>query len=84
MNELKDTIEMMTSADYKERFKAEYLQLTIRITKLDKMLLDYVSGVLPFKPKCSSFLLSKQLDSMIEYQEYLKIRAELEGINLKE
>ena len=25
--ELKETIEMMTSADYKERFKAEYYQL---------------------------------------------------------
>lgn len=24
--ELKDTVEMMTSSDYKERFKAEYYQ----------------------------------------------------------
>ena len=30
--ELKDTIEMMVSVDYKERFKAEYLQLKIRMT----------------------------------------------------
>lgn len=28
--ELKDTVEMMLSADYKERFKAEYYQLKIR------------------------------------------------------
>lgn len=28
--ELKDTIEMMTSDDYKERFKAEYYQTKIR------------------------------------------------------
>ena len=27
---LKDTIEMMTSTDYKERFRAEYYQLEIR------------------------------------------------------
>ena len=28
--ELNETIEMMQSADYKERFKAEYYQLKIR------------------------------------------------------
>lgn len=30
MNELKDTIELMNSSDYKDRFKAEYYQLEIR------------------------------------------------------
>lgn len=30
MNELKDTIELMNSSDYKDRFKAEYYQLKIR------------------------------------------------------
>ena len=28
MNELKDTIELMNSSDYKDRFKAEYYQLS--------------------------------------------------------
>ncbi len=37
MYELKDTIEGMTSADYKERFKAEYQQVKIRYDKLDAM-----------------------------------------------
>lgn len=32
MNELKDTIELMNSSDYKDRFKAEYYQLKIRYT----------------------------------------------------
>ena len=30
MMELKETVEMMNSADYKERFKAEYQQVVIR------------------------------------------------------
>ena len=34
--ELKDTIEMMNSDDYKERFKAEYYQTKIRYEKLKK------------------------------------------------
>lgn len=37
MNELKDTIELMNSSDYKDRFKAEYYQLKIRYTKLHAM-----------------------------------------------
>ena len=32
--ELKDTIELMQSGDYRERFKAEYLQTKIRHEKL--------------------------------------------------
>lgn len=38
MNELKETVELMLSNDYKERFKAEYYQLKIRIDRLDNML----------------------------------------------
>lgn len=34
MKELKDTITMMNSEDYKERFKAEYSQTKIRYEKL--------------------------------------------------
>ena len=36
--ELKNTINMMESADYKERFKAEYYQLAIRFRKITEML----------------------------------------------
>ena len=36
--ELKDTVEMMSSEDYKERFKAEYYQVKIRYGKLKYML----------------------------------------------
>ena len=32
--ELKDTIELMNSSDYKERFKAEYWQTKIRGVEL--------------------------------------------------
>lgn len=36
--ELRDTVVMMESADYKERFKAEYYQNAIRCEKLKAML----------------------------------------------
>lgn len=35
---LQDTVELMNSADYKERFKAKYYQLANRFKKLKKML----------------------------------------------
>lgn len=42
--ELKDTITMMQSEDYKERFKAEVYQLDIRIGKLNNMLSAWSAG----------------------------------------
>ena len=42
-SELYETIEMMKSTDYNERFMAEFYQLKIRITKLDSFLSFKVS-----------------------------------------
>ena len=81
--ELKDTIEMMVSVDYKERFKAEYLQLKIRINGLRNMLKKYKAGTLTFKPSCSYDLLNGQLKAMEMYAQYLKERAEIENIELE-
>ena len=44
--ELQDTIELMKSSDFKDRFKAEYYQLDIRIKKLSDMLDKYKAGTL--------------------------------------
>ena len=79
---LKDTVEMMESADYKERFKAEYLQLEIRVNGLRNMLKKYKDGTLTFKPSCSYDLLNGQLKAMELYATYLDERADIEGINL--
>lgn len=81
--ELKETVKMMESVDYKERFKAEYLQLKIRITGLKNMLKKYKSGTLNFKPSCSYDLLNGQLKAMEMYASYLEERAEIEKIELK-
>lgn len=48
--ELKDTIELMQSADYKDRFKAEYYQTKIRYEKLHSMTIKYEAGTLDFEP----------------------------------
>ncbi|MGN9161218.1 crAss001_48 related protein [Clostridium sulfidigenes] len=80
--ELKETIEMMQSDDYKERFKAEYLQLKIRMNGLGNMLKKYKEGTLTFKPSCSYDLLNGQFKAMDTYASYLEERAEIENIEL--
>ena len=80
--ELKDTIEMMQSDDFKERFRAEYYQTKIRYDKLDAMTVKYEAGTLQFTPNCSLELLKEQKSYMGNYIRCLKIRAEIEGIEL--
>lgn len=82
--ELKNTIEMMDNADYKERFKAEYYQLTIRKEKLEAMLEKYKAGTLPFTPNCSYEILYEQVVYMKQYQRILEERARIENVDLKE
>ena len=80
--ELKDTIEMMNSADYKERFKAEYYQTKIRYEKLHRMCIKYEAGTLDFTPNCPLDLLKEQKAAMGNYLRCLEIRAEVEGVAL--
>lgn len=80
--ELKDTINMMTSADYKDRFRAEYWQLKIRLEKLRKMITKYRAGTLGFTPACSLELLKEQVEPMQLYLDVLEVRAEIEGVQL--
>lgn len=81
---LQETIEMMNSSDFKERFRAEYFQLTNRIGGLTVMLDKYREGKLPFKPNCSYDLLHGQLKAMHLYATYLEERAVIENIDLQE
>lgn len=80
--ELKDTIPQMNSEDYKERFKAEYNQLKIRLEKLHSFLVKYDAGTLCFQPTCPIEVLITQEKHMRNYLTTLEVRAEIEGIEL--
>lgn len=79
---LSDTVDMMNSSDYKERFKAEYYQTKIRYNKLHTMCLKYEAGKLDFTPTCSLELLKEQKQAMGHYLYCLELRAVYEGIEL--
>ena len=80
--ELKETVEMMQSADYKERFRAEYHQTKIRYEKLHRMIVKYEARTLDFEPDCPIELLKEQAKHMGRYLYTLEVRAEIEDIEL--
>ena len=92
--ELKDTIKLMDSEDYKERFKAEYYQTKIRYEKLKKLNnkieafqhldLDYDKKNIMEEPKhdCPATMLTEQQYLMGKYLHILEVRAEIEKIEL--
>lgn len=73
--ELKDTIDFMLSDDYKDRLKAEYLQLQIRVNKIMKSLKNNDK---------SKKLRQMQLTPMLQYKTILAMRLEEAGIEIKE
>lgn len=88
---LTDTIALMGSEDYKERFKAEYYQTKIRYEKLKKfntkieaaqrtMCCD--NAVEEPEHDCPPGLLLEQQHTMEQYLHLLEVRAVIEGIEL--
>ena len=80
--QLKDTVEMMTSKDFKERFKAEYYQLLIRFDGLTSLLNKWENNMLDFEPKCTKEILESQVIFMQGYIDILRLRAQIEEIDL--
>lgn len=81
-NELRETIKMMNSEDYKERFKAEYYQVVIRYQKLKNMLDKWDEGTLKFSPTCPRSTYNMQITAMTDYIAVLEARAVMEGVEL--
>ncbi len=80
---LKDTCDMMTSKDYKERFRAEYMQVVIRYGKLKNMLDNWDRGALNFVPTCPRSTYNMQVRAMADYIAVLEARAVMEGVDLQ-
>lgn len=81
---LSDTVEMMNSADYKARFKAEYAQLVIRYNGLKNMLDKWDSGTLEFEPTCPRSTYNMQIKAMVDYIAVLEARSVMENVGLKD
>ena len=84
--ELKETVELMNSEDYKERFVAEYRQVKIRYEKLknfcNKIEVEEMLGKEMTKHDCPLELLREQQKYMGLYLSVLEKRALIENIVL--
>ncbi len=81
---LNETVKMMTSEDYKERFKAEYAQLIIRYYGLRNMLEKWDNGTLEFEPTCPRSTYNMQIKAMTDYIAVLEARAVMENVDLED
>ena len=79
---LRDTVGLMQSSDYKDRFKAEFWQTKIRYNKLHRMVVKYEANTLDFTPTTPLNILKKQLHYMGMYLYVQELRAQLEGVEL--
>lgn len=80
--ELAATADGMVSADYKDRFVAEYVQIKNRYNGLMKMVAQWDNGSLQFTPTCPRETYNFQLRAMKDYMDILVVRAKIEGIEL--
>lgn len=84
--ELKETIELMCSEDYKERFVAEYHQVKIRYEKLknfcNQIEVEEMLGKEVTKHDCPLELLREQQKYMGLYLSVLEKRALIENVEL--
>lgn len=79
---LNGTVEGMTSKNYRERFCAEYAQISIRLEGLQRMLDKWDNGKLEFTPTCPRATYNFQVKAMREYKDILEVRAAIENIDL--
>lgn len=78
---LVETVNLMCSRDFKDRFIAEYAQLVIRLSKLNDVL-NNTSDVSHEVDDTTRALMLKQRDAMESYKMCLKKRADILGIDL--
>lgn len=88
---LHDTVEMMQSTDYKERFRAEYWQTRIRYERLKAFnnrieaaeATNFLENAVTMpKHDCPFDMLRHQQSIMGEYLHILEVRAIIEGVEL--
>lgn len=86
ITDLSQTVELMSSNNYKERFIAEYAQIEIRTKRLERVLKSLEDNTCPkcFTPTCDIEILKSQYKTMNAYRATLIFRAAIEEIELPE
>ena len=78
--DLSETVDLMSSPDYKIRLVAEYIQTKIRYEKLHDLIVKYDANKLDFEPMCPIDILRQQKQTMGQYLYSLQVRMVMEDI----
>lgn len=78
--DLSETVDLMSSPDYKIRLVAEYVQTKIRYEKLHNLIVKYDANKLDFEPMCPIDILRQQKQTMGQYLYSLQVRMLMEDI----
>lgn len=81
--ELKDTVKLMLSDDWRDRLKAEWMQVCIRCRKLTEFITAAERGERKYKSDRDKFHLKKQKEAMVMYIIALEHRMKLAGIDFE-
>jgi hypothetical protein len=81
---LQDTVDLMISDHYIDRFIGEYGQTKLRYLHLDRLIKAYEDKTLEFEPDTPIEILKSQLEILKIYVKILENRARYEKIILPE
>ena len=79
---LSDTSDIMLSDDWKERFVAEYIQLCIRLKRINDVVEDYYDNKLSNMSDAEAMTLLWQHHAMMSYYDAMVYRAKYSKIEL--
>ena len=81
---LSEIAELMLDGDYRNRFKAEYFHVKLRLNALKAVLKLWDENKLDFKPDCPRSIYRLQEHAMEDYLAVLEARAKIENVNIEE
>lgn len=73
---------LMKSKNFKERFRAEYIQAVVRFNRLVAFLRQWDEGKLDYEPATPRATFNFQVEAMSKYIGILETRAKIEEIKL--
>ncbi|KWW29285.1 MAG: hypothetical protein AUK63_1507 [bacterium P3] len=79
---LSEIAKLMLDGDYRNRFRAEYYHLKVRLNNLKAVLKLWDENKLDFTPDCPRSIYTIQLRAMEEYLAVLEARARIENVNI--
>lgn len=81
--EIETINKLLNSENYQERMVGEFLELTVRLQKLQEFLTQYRENKLPFTPATSYDMMHEQFVHMKNYHTILTQRLQIENIDIE-